>query len=136
MRIARREGLRLVRAFLASLLAFATVADAATYVVDDTGSLPYQSTLNSRWRQASGNRQVGTDIEGAATVTIHLNLAPWINRNARIYLALPQQSIGVVNVEWATQGRLLPGKLRRASPRSYRRRASRSPSSPARRPGR
>ena len=36
---------------------------------------------------------------------------PWLNRSGRIYLALPQQPVGVVDVEWATQGRLLPGKL-------------------------
>ncbi len=54
---------------------------------------------------------MGNDIEGAATITIRLNLAPWLNRNGRIYLALPQQPIGVVSVEWATQGRMLPGTL-------------------------
>ena len=54
---------------------------------------------------------MSNEIEGGATVTLRLNLQPWLNRNGRIYLALPQQPIGVVNVEWATQGRLLPGKL-------------------------
>ena len=54
---------------------------------------------------------MSNDIEGGATVTIRLNLSPWLNRNGRIYLALPQQPIGVVNVEWGTQGRMLPGKL-------------------------
>lgn len=106
---------RAVRSLGAVLVALALVpgiASAATAIVDDTGTLPYQSTINSRWKQVSGgSRQVGNDIEGSATVTIHLNLAPWLNKNARVYMALPQQSIGVVNVEWATQGRLLPGRL-------------------------
>ncbi len=66
----------------------------------------------ARWRDgASGGRQMSNDIEGGATVTIRLNTQPWLNRIGRIYLALPQQPIGVVNVEWATQGRMLPGKL-------------------------
>jgi hypothetical protein len=86
---------------------------AATFIVDDSGTLPYQSVINSRWQQtgSGGRRQIGNQIEGSTTLTIHLNLTPWLNRNAHIYLALPQQSIGVVNVEWATQGRLQPGKL-------------------------
>lgn len=85
---------------------------AATYVVDDSSSIPYESNLITKWRDgASGGRQMSNDIEGGALVTLRLNVAPWLNRNGRIYLALPQQPIGVVNVEWSTQGKLLPGKL-------------------------
>jgi hypothetical protein len=87
-------------------------AAAATYVVDDSGTIPYEAQAPTRWRTATGpNRQMSSEIEGAASVNVRLNVQPWQNRNGRIYLALPQQPIGVVNVEWATQGRLLPGKL-------------------------
>ena len=93
-------------------LSVAGVSAAATYVVDDSGSIPFETNVSTRWRDGlSGGRQMSNDIEGGATVTIRLNLQPWLNRNGRIYLALPQQPIGVVNVEWATQGRMLPGKL-------------------------
>lgn len=85
---------------------------AATYIVDDSSSIPYESNVVTHWRDAaSGARQMSNDIEGAALVTLRLDLAPWLNRNGRVYLALPQQPIGVVNVEWSTQGRMLPGKL-------------------------
>lgn len=86
---------------------------AATYVVDDSSTIPYEAQAPMRWRNAPGgaNRQMTNDIEGGATVNVRLNLQPWQNRNGRIYLALPQQPIGVVNVEWSTQGRMLPGKL-------------------------
>lgn len=85
---------------------------AATYIVDDSSTLPFETQVPGRWRNVVGaNRQMSNEIEGAATVNIRLNLAPWQNRNGRIYLALPQQPVGVVNVEWATQGRLLPGRL-------------------------
>ena len=105
-----RAGCRIV-AVLAALLA-AGVAAAATYVVDDTGTIPYEAQAPTRWRIATGpNRQMSSEIEGAATVNVRLNVQPWQNHNGRIYLALPQQPVGVVNVEWATQGRLLPGKL-------------------------
>lgn len=90
----------------------ATSAGAATYAVDDTTSIPYETNVSSKWRDSpTGGRQMSNEIEGGATVTIRLNLQPWLNRNGRIYLALPQQPVGVVNVEWATQGKMLPGKL-------------------------
>ena len=95
------------------MLALASSAGAATYIVDDSSTIPFETNVSTRWRDnsATGGRQMSNDIEGAATVTLRLNLQPWLNRNGRIYLALPQQPIGVVNVEWATQGRMLPGKL-------------------------
>lgn len=85
---------------------------AATYVVDDSSTIPFEAQTPMRWRNTTGgNRQMSNEIEGGATVNIRLNLQPWLNRNGRVYLALPQQPVGVVNVEWATQGRMLPGKL-------------------------
>lgn len=99
---------------LAAPLAFALAGPvfAVTYVVDDTSTIPYETNLVSRWRQGASGRQLGNDIEANATVTVRLNVQPWLNRNGRIYLALPQQPIGIVTVDWATQGRLLPGTLR------------------------
>jgi hypothetical protein len=97
---------------LGMTLALAGPVFAATYVVDDTSTIPYETNLVSRWRQGATGRQLGNDIEAAALVTVRLNVAPWLNRNARIYLVLPQQPIGIVTVDWATQGRLLPGTLR------------------------
>jgi len=98
-------------ALLPALLTLAAPAAAATYIVDDSSTIPFETNVASRWRQATSGRQLGNEIESAATVTIRLNLAPYLNRVGRIYLALPPQPIGVVNVEWATQGRLLPGAL-------------------------
>ena len=42
---------------------------------------------------------------------VRLNLAPWMKRNGRLYLVLPEQPPGRVGVRWTTQGRLLPGQL-------------------------
>lgn len=95
------------------LLAFATMPSlAATYVVDDSSTIPYETNVVTRWRDgAGGGRQMSNDIEGGATITLRLNVQPWLNRQGRVYLVLPQQPVGVVNVEWSTQGRLLPGRL-------------------------
>jgi len=44
-------------------------------------------------------------------VNLRLNLAPWLNRNGRLFLVLPEQPVTPVKVSWTTQGRLLPGQL-------------------------
>ena len=95
------------------LLAFAAMPSlAATYVVDDSSTIPYETNVVTRWRDgAGGGRQMSNDIEGGATIALRLNVQPWLNRQGRVYLVLPQQPVGVVNVEWSTQGRLLPGRL-------------------------
>jgi hypothetical protein len=92
-------------------LAIAGQAAAATYIVDDSSTIPFETNLPTKWRQTATGRQLGNEVEANTTVTIRLNVAPYLNRVGRIYLALPPQPIGVVNVEWATQGRLLPGAL-------------------------
>ena len=64
-----------------------------------------------KWRSLAPNRAVGNAIEGTNVVTVRLNLAPWLNRTGKIYMALPEQPIGQVTAEWTTQGKLLPGQL-------------------------
>lgn len=99
-------------AFLIAFILLSPAASiAATFRVDDSTSIPTEANLNMRWKSANPNRLTGNTVEGGILITIRLNVAPWINRTGKIYMALPQQPIGMVNVEWTTQGRLLPGKL-------------------------
>jgi hypothetical protein len=86
-------------------------AVAATYVVDDSASLPVESTAVLRWRQAMPTRAGDDLMEGGTTVAVRLNLAPWVNRQARLYLVLPEQGTALVHARWRTQGRLLPGEI-------------------------
>jgi hypothetical protein len=92
-------------------LAMAPCADAATFRVDDSTSLPNETTTVMKWRSLAPTRSAGNMLEGASVLTIRLNLAPWLNRNAKIYMALPEQPIGQVTAEWTTQGKLLPGQV-------------------------
>ncbi len=93
------------------LAATATGADAATFRVDDSASLPTEATTPMKWRSLAPNRAIGNAIEGTNVVTVRLNLAPWLNRTGKIYMGLPEQPIGQVTAEWTTQGKLLPGQL-------------------------
>ena len=86
-------------------------AAAATYRVDDSATLPVESTALLRWRQAAPSRTRDDTLEGATAVAVRLNLAPWVEQTARLYLVLPQQGTSAVRVSWLTQGRLLPGEI-------------------------
>ena len=97
-------------AIFAALLA-ATWANAATFRVDDSLTLPNETSTPMKWRSLAPNRTVGHAIEGSSVLTIRLNVAPWLNRSGRIYMGLPEQPIGPVSAQWSTQGKLLPGQL-------------------------
>jgi hypothetical protein len=96
---------------LAAALLASTWTQAATFRVDDSLTLPNETSTPMKWRSLAPNRSVGHAIEGSSVLTIRLNVAPWMNRNGRIYLGLPEQPIGTVTADWTTQGKLLPGEL-------------------------
>jgi len=97
-------------AFALQLLPTADSA-AATFRVDDSASIPSESTARLKWRAVAPTRRADSTLEGAVGVSVRLNLSPWINRNGKLFLVLPEQPIGVVKARWQTQGRLLPGEL-------------------------
>ena len=64
-----------------------------------------------RWQEASPRRRASMLMQGRATVRVRLNLQPWVGHAGRIYMVLPVQRPGPINVSWTTQGQLLPGQL-------------------------
>lgn len=50
-------------------------------------------------------------MEGRMSVALRLNLSAWVNRPARIYLALAPTDGEQLMATWRTQGRLLPGTV-------------------------
>ena len=109
MSAARKGALAL--AMLATIAGTVPVS-AATFVVDDGASTPQESTAMLRWRRFAPSRATDSNtLEGATAVLVRLNLAPWMHRNGRVFLALPEQGTAPVRVNWTTQGRLLPGSI-------------------------
>jgi hypothetical protein len=85
-------------------------AYASTTVIDDSGSLPYNSSLTLHWLppvRAAGQ----PTVIGTTSVQVRLNVARWLHRSGRIYLVLPAQQPGALTASWSTQGRLLAGRL-------------------------
>lgn len=89
----------------------ASSVEAATYRVDDSGTLPVESTALLRWRQTAPSRTRDDALEGVTAVAARLNLAPWIDQDASLYLVFPLQDNAATRVSWTTQGRLLPGEI-------------------------
>lgn len=98
-------------AVLAALLLSAH-ASAATYRVDDTGTYLSQPSTQMRWRQLAPGRAGDHTVEGRVTVALRLNLSPWLNRPARLYMALAPTEGEQMVATWRTQGRLQPGTVR------------------------
>ena len=103
----------LLRVMAASLLAWAAAAPAATtYRVDDTGTYLSQPSTPMRWRQLAPGRAGDNTVEGHVAVALRLNLSPWLNRPARLYIGLAPTEGEQMIATWRTQGRLLPGTVR------------------------
>lgn len=101
------------RALAATLLALLAVqANAATYRVDDTGTVVGQAVTPMRWRQPVPGRVADNTIEGQVSVALRLNLSQWVMRQARIYMLLAPTENERLVATWRTQGRLLPGSMR------------------------
>ena len=104
-----RVGLRCTAA--AVIVASAAAFAGRTSVIDDTATLPYNANASLQWQALAPNRAANNLMDGTTTLQVRLNVAPWLNRNGRIYMVMPAQQPGPVQVAWTTQGRLLPGQM-------------------------
>ncbi|MEJ8854883.1 hypothetical protein WKW79_09910 [Variovorax robiniae] len=105
----------MVRAVFMRSLALALAcagAQAATFRVNDTGTVVSQPVTPMHWRQLVPSRHADHTVEGRLDVALRLNLSAWVNRPARIYMVLAPTEGQRLTATWRTQGRLLPGALR------------------------
>lgn len=65
-----------------------------------------------RWRQPVPGRGAEHTVEGRLTVALRLNLSPWLDRGARLYMSLAPTDGDRLTARWRTHGRLLAGTLR------------------------
>ena len=100
----------LIAGLLVALALAAAPAEAATYRLDDSASLPRESTALLGWRSAVPSRNGDDTLQGTIGVALRLDVSAWRSRAGRIYLVLPEQTTAGVRLNWRTQGRLLPGQ--------------------------
>lgn len=105
---------RLASALAAAVLLVQAVAAApaiaATYRLDDSASLPRESTAQLGWRSAVPSRNGDDTLQGKIGVALRLDVGAWRSKSGRIYLVLPEQTAPGLRLAWRTQGRLLSGQ--------------------------
>jgi hypothetical protein len=102
------------RFFLALALAiiWTPALAAKTTLIDDSGTLALEPSVNLRWKNAAPARGgADTAMVARTTLRVHLSVLPWLKRHGRIYLALPAQPPGPITATWTTQGHLAPGRV-------------------------
>jgi hypothetical protein len=97
---------------LALSIIWAPTAQAKTTTLDDSGTTALEPSVTMRWKTPTPARS-GADnlMVGSTTIRVRINVMPWLRHSGRIYLALPAQRPGPINVSWITQGRFLPGQV-------------------------
>ncbi|MEO8248431.1 MAG: hypothetical protein ABI589_03590 [Burkholderiales bacterium] len=100
---------------IAGWLALAGPASAATYRVDDSGTVANVAVVKMKWRHLVPGRGSDNTVDGQLQVALRLNLQPWLNRPVRLYMGLANTRGEPVEATWRTQGRLLPGTVRSGS---------------------
>lgn len=93
-------------------LAVPLISNAQSFPVDDSASQVVGGNVRMRWDQGTPLPGQRPTVSGEITVLVRLNVSAWQGRQGRIYMTLPAQPSGPVNVSWSTRGRLLPGSLR------------------------
>lgn len=90
----------------------AAPAVAATYRLDDSASLPRESTALLGWRSPLPSRYGEDSLQGTIGVALRLDVSAFRGRAGRIYLVLPEQATPGIHLAWRTQGRLLSGQAK------------------------
>lgn len=83
--------------------AAATLDDSATVVLDPVPRM--------NWRNLSPKNRDNT-IVGKTRVNVKLATAAWLGKRAKIYMLMPAETAGAVQLTWRGTGQLLDGQLK------------------------
>lgn len=86
-------------------------AHATTFRVDDSGTAVAEPVVQMRWRNFVPGRAGDHTVEAVTPVYLRLNLANWVGKQGRLYMALGQTQGEQVRAQWQTQGRLMAGSV-------------------------
>ncbi len=98
------SGLLLVGALLAS-----PAQAQQRYRVDDTGTRVLTGGIKMEWDRPSPVMGEAPTVTGVTPVYVRMNVKPWRGRSGRIFLTLPPQPFGELQVSWQARQRLLAG---------------------------
>jgi hypothetical protein len=102
---------KLAVAALVGLGFIAGTASAATFRVDDSASIPYESTVTLRYPRGMPSKDLDSPMDGTLSLRVRLHVARWQKQQGKLYLVLPEQGMKNVTARWTTTGRLLSGSI-------------------------
>jgi len=97
---------------LALTIIWASSAQAKSTPIDDSGSQALEPSVSMHWKTATPRSGADNLMVGTTTIRVRINVMPWLRRSGRIYLALPAQQPGPIDLSWITQGRFMQGEVR------------------------
>jgi len=82
--------------------------------VDDTGTVVSAPLVVMRWRDPVPGRIASNNVDGEFDVALRLSVAPWMNREVRLFMVFEPPAIAGMSLvaKWQSAGRLLPGTVR------------------------
>jgi len=87
-------------------------AAASTSIIDDSASRAIEPSVAMHWRTPIPTRGAPDNVQiGTLRVLVRLDVAQWLHRHGRIYLSLPAQPPGPIDLSWTAEGRLSSGRL-------------------------
>lgn len=89
----------------------ALAAGWVTFPVDDSLSIVQAPAAQLRWRTTLPSKESGDLLDATMEVRIVLNVKPWVDMPARVYMVMPPQPQSSLAVQWTTGGTLLAGRL-------------------------
>jgi len=102
-----------------ALLSLTAAAEASTKL-DDSLSPRQRVETTARWRyDGTGDwneDQINALVAQVSAMQFRLRTAPYVGKNAEIYLSIPQNVVGLkvpnaMRVEWTTHGTFAPGSV-------------------------
>ena len=93
-------------------LTVCAAVQAQTFPIDDSRSQVFGATVAMQWRDFIPKPSSASLLIGQFTVAVHLDVAAWQGRYARVYQRLPAQPNSPIIARWQSQGRLLSGAVR------------------------
>ena len=82
--------------------------------LDDSGSHTIPPNVQMQWRHVPGSSITSPSagqMEAALRVAIQIDTQAHAGKTGRIYMVLPADGGAALQLQWQTQGRLLPGRL-------------------------
>lgn len=97
------------------MMALPVLASASPIRLDDSGSHTVPPHVQLQWRHVPGSSRgpgQADVMEAMVRVAVQIDTSAHAGKTGRIYMVLPADGGSALVLQWQSEGRLLPGRLR------------------------